>query len=133
MLSPETRMEITGTSVDPVNCYGAVRVVGEWRWEGRVRREEEEGEGGKGKGRGDMLEDGGDDEDEEGGEGVGAGAAAVAAAGAEEVKRCARCGEMGHCWGAVEREATDTPADAPVARSRYDRWARAQAFSQAWS
>lgn len=29
-LSPGTRMEIAGTSTDPRDCYGAVKVVGEW-------------------------------------------------------------------------------------------------------
>lgn len=49
MLSPDTRMEIMGTSTDPSDCYGAVRVVGEWRWRHRTELQETEGGGVKAK------------------------------------------------------------------------------------
>lgn len=60
-LSPQTRMETAGTSVDPVYFYGAIRVVGQWRWEQKVmayeaREEEEEPP------KRDWLEDLDDDE-----------------------------------------------------------------------
>lgn len=54
-LSPATRMEIAGTSTDPRDCYGAIRVVGEWRWEERMGRAEMDLQGkdeGKEKGKG---------------------------------------------------------------------------------
>jgi hypothetical protein len=46
MLSPDTRMEIMGTSTNPRDCYGAVRVGGEWWWRQRMELQEREREGG---------------------------------------------------------------------------------------
>lgn len=129
-LSPETRMEIAGTSVDPKYCYGAMRVVGEWKWEQSIDAEIKALLEGKGKGA--RLEDS-DHEESDGDEWV-----SVDEAGAEEAEErgCARDNDVAS-WTSTESDI-EAGSEAAVSNSaaasqhRDDRWAERQSFSKAW-
>jgi hypothetical protein len=129
-LSPETRMEIAGTSVDPKYCYGAMRVVGEWKWEQSIDAEIKALLEGKGKGA--RLEDS-DHEESDRDEWV-----SVDEAGAEEAEErgCARDNDVAS-WTSTE-SGIEAGSEAAVSNSaaasqhRDDRWAERQSFSKAW-
>jgi hypothetical protein len=107
MLSPDTRMEITGTSTDPSDCYGAVRVVGEWRWRQRTELQEREMEGGV--------------------------KAKMAVKEKREVARSEDVGEAESVHGGFEGgERAGVSHPDPVPRGKRVRWAHRKPLSKAW-